>query len=133
MSICGDVIWDRVRSNAKGFPPEAFIFVHEGLRHTVEKLHGELGSIDPECPRHVSGQELCLGLRDYAIRQYGPLAKTVLNSWGVRRTEDLGRMVFILVESGIMRKSDEDSMDDFSGVFDFAEAFGSALKHAPIA
>ena len=54
------------------------------------------------------------------------LAKTVLHSWGVRRTEDFGRIVFALVETGILRKSEEDSLGDFMGVFDFDEAFGAS-------
>lgn len=127
MSTCGDLVWDRVRSRASGFPPEAFVFVQEGLRHTVEQLHGG-DAADDDSSRHVSGQQLCMGLRDYAIKQFGLLARTVLNSWNIRRTEDFGRLVFILVESGIMRKSEEDSLDDFSGVYDFDETFGPELQ-----
>jgi uncharacterized repeat protein (TIGR04138 family) len=75
--------------------------------------------------RHISGQQLCLGLRDYALLQYGRLARTVLSSWGVRRTEDFGRIVFAMVEAGWMRKQDEDTIEDFENVFDFDEAFGT--------
>lgn len=103
------------------------MFVQEGLRHTVEQLHGG-DAADDDSSRHVSGQQLCMGLRDYAIKQFGLLARTVLNSWNIRRTEDFGRLVFILVESGIMRKSEEDSLDDFSGVYDFDETFGPELQ-----
>jgi len=109
---------------AKGpYPPAAFAFVQEGLRHTVDTLR----DAEPEMPdsgRHVSGRELCLGLRDYAIRQYGPLTRSVMRSWRVHRTEDFGRIVFALVEAGRLRKTDEDSIEDFQGVFDFDEAFG---------
>jgi uncharacterized repeat protein (TIGR04138 family) len=126
VSSCGDLIWDRVRSKSSGYPPEAFVFVQCGLRHTVEHLHGE--DADDDSPRHVSGQQLCMGLRDFALKQFGFLARTVLESWNIRRTEDFGRIVFILVETGVMRKSDEDCLDDFTGVFDFAEAFGAASE-----
>lgn len=64
-----------------------------------------------------------MGLRDYAIRQYGLLARTVLTHWNVRRTEDFGRIVFAMVQAGELRKSDDDSPGDFREVYDFDEAF----------
>jgi len=104
------------------YPPAAFVFVQEGLRHTVDTLR-EAESGMPESGRHVSGRELCMGLRDYAIKQYGPLARSVLRTWRVHRTEDFGRIVFALVEAGRLRKTEEDSAEDFQGVYDFDEAF----------
>ena len=117
--------WTALRESAGGYPPEAFVFVQEGLRHTVEMLRQQEDDM-PEAGRHVSGQELCLGLRDYAISEYGSLAGSVMRVWGVKRTEDFGRIVFGLVEAGCLRKTDEDSIEDFRGVYDFAEAFGPA-------
>lgn len=96
--------------------------MREGLEHTVRSLHGDKDS--PEEGRHVSGQQLCLGLRDYAVKQYGMLAKTVLMNWGVVATSDFGRIVFDMVEASILRKTEEDSIEDFSDVFEFDEAFG---------
>ncbi len=121
--------WKQIREKAGPYPPQAYQFVREGLAHTVKMVHGD-GS-EPANPsadddrRHISGQQLCLGLKDYAQRQYGLLAKTVLMSWGVRRTEDFGRIVFAMVEAGWMRKQDQDTLDDFENVFEFDEAFGS--------
>ena len=126
------LIWDQVKQRCAGFPPQAFAFVQEGLRFTVERLFDieqeDLDGIDDafgESPaQHVSGQQLCLGLRDFAIKQYGQLARTVLQRWGIRSTDDFGRIVFLLVEAGLMSKTDDDSLMDFSRVFDFEEAFG---------
>lgn len=129
MSVTADALWEVIRTKAGPYPPEAFAFVQEGLRHTVERLfEHEDESVSPE--RHVSGQQLCMGLRDFAIDQFGLLARTVLASWSIRRTEDFGRVVFTLVEAGLMRKTDEDNIEDFSGVFDFAEVFGRQLEPA---
>lgn len=117
--------WTTLQKTAGPFPPEAFVFVQEGLRHTVEALRES----EPEMAeggRHVSGHELCLGLRSFAIKEYGPLARTVLRSWGVRRTEDFGRIVFGLVEAGCLRKTEEDTIEDFQGVYEFDDAFGPA-------
>lgn len=73
--------------------------------------------------RHVSGQQLCVGLRDFAIVQFGALARTVLERWGVRKTEDFGKIVFAMIDAGLMRKTDEDTLEDFRDVYEFEEAF----------
>jgi uncharacterized repeat protein (TIGR04138 family) len=104
------------------YPIEAFNFVREGLSYTAERVHGGDDS-GIELDRHVSGRELCLGLRDFAVEQYGYLAPTVLRQWRICRTEDFGRIVFTLIEHGYMSKTDEDTLEDFRGVFDFSDGF----------
>lgn len=119
-----------------GYPVDAFVFVQRGLDHTVKRIHGELAEgesawIDPETgqsSRHVSGRDLCYGLRDYAIEQYGLLARPLLRRWRITRCEDFGRIVFAMVESGIMQKTDEDELDDFENVFEFSQAFSPELQ-----
>ena len=96
------------------YDPEAYLFVLAGLHVTVSHL--------PE-PRHVTGQELAEGLRIYGIDQFGPMAAQVFEHWGVRTTEDFGRIVFSLVDAQLLRKTEEDSLEDFQGVYEFAEAF----------
>jgi uncharacterized repeat protein (TIGR04138 family) len=128
-----EIDWQTMRANAGPYPPQAFAFVQEGLRHTVEAIRASEPDL-PEHGRHVSGQELCIGLRDYAINQYGLLARTVLDRWHIRRTDDFGRIVFAMVDAGLMRKTDEDSFDDFKGVFDFDESFETVrAAKAPVA
>jgi uncharacterized repeat protein (TIGR04138 family) len=117
------VDWSTIRKNAGPYPQEAFTFVREGLAHTARLFHGD-GATSSE--RHVSGPQLCIGLRDYAVSTYGMLARTVLSRWGVRSTADFGRIVFAMIEAGLMRKSEDDSPDDFQGVYDFDEAFAAA-------
>ncbi len=92
----------------------AYMFVREGLDHTVRKL---------EKPRHVSGQELLEGMREYALEEYGPIAKRVLSEWGINECIDFGNIVFNLVSEGMLGKTDEDSIDDFVKGYDFTEAF----------
>ena len=111
-----------------GFSPEAFLFVQEGLQHTIRMIHGEEGSgelFGEDESRHVSGRQLGVGLRDMALTQYGRLAGVVLRKWGITGTEDFGRIVFALVEAGLLRKTDEDTIEDFRGVYDFTDAFGT--------
>lgn len=109
------------------YPQAAYVFLQEGLRATVRQVHEERAE-DPGLGgasggEHVSGQQLCLGLRDHAIEQFGMLAGAVLASWSIHRTEDFGRMVFGLVDAGLMSKTPQDSLEDFRSVYDFAEAF----------
>lgn len=113
-----------VKVPAASFAPQAFQFVLHGLRHTIDQIRKSDASVPVE-GRHVSGQELCIGLRDYAIKEYGRLARVVLEHWGIRRTDDFGRIVFAMVEVGKMRKTDADSMEDFRCIFEFDEAFGA--------
>ena len=95
---------------------EAYSFILSALHHTMTKLTP---------PRHITGREFCEGIRGYAIDQYGPMAGTVLGHWGITRTLDFGQIVFDLVEVGLMRKTEEDSLDDFKDVYDFKDAFSS--------
>ena len=96
------------------YRPEAYFFVREALDHTVRQL---------ETPRHVSGRELLEGIREYALGEYGPVAKRVLAEWGIHECIDFGHIVFNLVNEGLLGKTDEDSIEDFHGGYDFTEAF----------
>jgi len=112
---------------ARGTPyaPGAFAFMQEGLGYTSELFESsDLNqySLD-ELDRHVTGQQLCMGLRDFAIQQFGLLAPVVLRHWGVRRTEDFGAIVFRMVELELLHTSPQDSEDDFRAIFQFDEAF----------
>ncbi len=106
------------------YPPEAFEFVREGLAITVQRVHPvETSEELAEGQRHVSGRDLAGGLRDLAICKYGILAGAVLAHWNIRTTMDFGKIVFTMVESGIMHKTPEDNVEDFRDAFNFDEAF----------
>jgi len=101
---------------------EAFDFVRHGLNYTVGRVHGDTSKKE-ERACHVSGKQLSQGLRDYAIRRYGVMARAVLEHWGIYRTSDFGRIVYAMVENKLMQKTDDDDVRDFEGVFDFDDAF----------
>lgn len=117
------------------FPIEAFEFVQEGLAWTANRIHGNPpeGVAHSGRDRHITGQQLCEGLRDLAIERWGYLARTVLRNWGILRTEDFGRIVYALIDAGILARTEEDSLDDFTDVFDFAAAFEREYKIGTIA
>ena len=77
----------------------------------------------PRRAPHLTGQQLCQGIREYALEQYGLMAKIVLNSWGIRSTGDFGEIVYNLIAIGSMKKSPSDRREDFDNVYDFDEAF----------
>lgn len=123
-----------IMNQAGGYSPACFGFIRDGLAHTVEMVHGnpadqtmlELGLVEDS--RHVCGRELCIGLRDYAIDRYGMLAKSVLNKWGIHYTRDFGNIIFAMVESGLMRTTDEDSIEDFDGIYEFDDVFSDPAR-----
>lgn len=124
----------------KRYRLDAYVFVFEALRyaHNVMKLGtpcesepSEVPDDDPSCEepeRHVTGQELCEAIRRYAIDQYGLMAKTVLNTWGIRTTGDFGEIVFNLIRLGKMRKTRRDRREDFDDVYDFDAAFRKGFR-----
>ncbi|MGH7179806.1 MAG: Minf_1886 family protein [Tepidisphaeraceae bacterium] len=103
------------------YPIEAFEFVQQGLAVSVREIHGKRP--DPEQIRHIRGQQLCDGLRRFAIKRWGMLARTVLSLWHINSTLDFGRIVFAMVDAGLMSTSEDDSLEDFRNVFDFKAAF----------
>lgn len=111
------------------FDRRAYDFVRLGLDHTVKELR-KRDSARAERSRHVSGPELLEGLRAYALDQFGPLAKTVLNTWGVKCCRDFGDIVFNLIEYNVFSKTDNDRREDFSDIFDFEEAFVKPFRPA---
>lgn len=98
---------------------EAYLFVREALEHTQKTIaRNPRGRI-----RHVTGQELLAGIRDFALQQFGPMTKTVLEEWGMRRCEDFGEIVFNMIAVGWLAKTSKDSRADFAGGYDFDDAF----------
>ena len=99
---------------------DAYDFVREALDYT---------RIWMEKKGHLTGQQLLEGIRKYALEQFGPMAKTVLNLWGVKTCEDFGSIVFNLVDQKVFSKTPEDSMEDFRNGYDFVEAFEKPFKN----
>ena len=105
----------------KRYDPEAYSFIMASLDYTMKKL-GRKG--------HITGQELSDGVKDYCLEQFGPLARTVLEKWGIRSTNDFGEIVFNLINSGLLGKTEEDRKEDFHNRYDFKEAFDKGCKYS---
>lgn len=105
------------------YKPDAYEFIMQALHFTQNKLKRE---------SHVTGRELLEGIREFAIEQYGPMAKTVLKHWGIAKTQDFGNIVFNLVNKKVLSKTETDSIDDFKDVYDFEVVFGNVLRDSVI-
>jgi uncharacterized repeat protein (TIGR04138 family) len=73
--------------------------------------------------QHITGQEVLEGVRLHALAEYGPMAFSLLTGWGLNRGEDIGNVVYNLIETGYFGRNDGDSLQDFSGGYAFEEAF----------
>jgi uncharacterized repeat protein (TIGR04138 family) len=109
-------LFERLRNRNPAYDEAAYIFVLAALNYVIERL---------PAPRHISGRELAEGVRDLALDRFGPMARTVLEHWGIQETRDVGEIVFALVECNVLIKQDEDTPADFADVFDFDAAFES--------
>jgi len=107
------------------YTPEAYAFLFESLDHAV-KLAGREAAEGTD--RHVSGQELLAGLRQYAGELFGPLAAEVWRRWGVRESLDWGRIVFLLVEAGMLNRQENDTIEDFRSDLDYDAAFVAGYR-----
>jgi uncharacterized repeat protein (TIGR04138 family) len=110
---------DSIATSDPRYQREAYIFLRDALDFTTKQQKKAKGTT----VRHVSGPELLEGVRQYALKEFGPMVITVFDSWGIHATEDVGHMVFNLINAGIFGKTDEDSIEDFKNVYDFQEAF----------
>lgn len=110
-------VMEQIRLRESRYAEGAYLFVLAALEFAQSRLRVR---------RHISGHELTLACRDLALDRYGVLARTVLEHWGVTSTDDIGAVVFTLVDLGYLASLPTDTRDSFSGVFDFAEAFDRA-------
>ena len=98
---------------------EAYLFVRDAFVYTVRKLGKKVS---------LSGGDLLRGIRELGLERYGPTARLVFEHWGVKTTEDFGRVVFNMVSAGLMNKAEEDIIEDFKNVFDFQDEFEKKFR-----
>jgi len=108
------------------YHPEAYAFLRDALEATVKRRKKSR----KEAGGHVSAAELLEGFRLHTLGEFGPMAMTVLEYWGVRSTEDVGHMVFNLVQAGVFGKTEDDTIQSFQEVFDFRAEFVAPFQLA---
>jgi uncharacterized repeat protein (TIGR04138 family) len=110
------------------FAYEAYEFVSEAVSFTQQRLGRAGDDEDADDDRHVSGAELLRGVCDLAVVTFGMMAPVVFKQWGVRTTDHVGRMVFDLIEVGLLSKSDRDTPEDFHDLFDLRQALAEGFE-----
>jgi len=101
--------------------PEAYEFVMEALSFSQKRFKKS---------KHVSGEELLVGIKALLLNKFGPMTMTVLNHWGIKTTDDFGNIVYNLVESKVLSKDAQDHYDSFKNAYDFDEVFNKGYRKA---
>lgn len=114
-----DTTLDLILAKDARYQRDAYHFLKDALDHTQKTVARQ----NREQMRHVSGQELLAGIRDYALSQFGPMTQMVFAEWGIKRCEDFGELVFNMVEIGLLGKTEKDSREDFANGYSFDDAF----------
>ena len=114
-----DDVLARIRARGGVYHERGYLFVLAAIEYLQSNL---------DVRRHVTGAELAWACRDFAVAQFGLMARSVLAHWGLTRTDDFGRVVFTLVEVGLLVTQPGDREVDFAGVFDFEDAFGESYE-----
>lgn len=104
----------RLAEKEPRYRKEAYLFILAALEHTISQLPSV---------RHLTGQELSRGIAEYARHQYGYMARAVLEHWGLRTTLDYGEIVYLLIQEGLMNKTEDDKKEDFERVYEFDTEF----------
>ena len=121
---------EQIAARDRRYHREAYFFLREALDHT-QKMTGKLPKKNEV--RHVSGQELLNGIREYALQQFGPMTLSVFEEWGVTCCMDFGEIVFNMVETKLLAKTEQDSREDFRNGYDFHDAFRKPFLPSRIA
>jgi len=108
-----------IRERDGRYHERGYLFVLAALEYAQGRLPAR---------RHLSGAELTWACRDFALEQFGLLATSVLEYWGIATTEDFGRIVFLLIDVGLLARQDSDRIEDFERVYDFAEVFRTGYR-----
>jgi len=110
---------DAITTRDNRYDREAYVFLRDALEYTLKKRR----KTQKDAPTDVPASELLDGFRLYALKECGPMTRLVLDYWGVRSSEDIGHLVFNLVQANVFSKTDRDTIEEFRAGFDFDEAF----------
>jgi uncharacterized repeat protein (TIGR04138 family) len=114
-----ELIMEDIYKRDARYKADSYAFVMEALAYTQKKFKN---------PKHVTGEELLEGMKELLLNKFGPMALTVLNHWGIHTTDDIGNIVFNLVENKVLSKTDDDDIANFRNVYDFDEVFNKFYR-----
>lgn len=114
-----DTELDRILDTDSRYSRQAYFFVQRALQFFREKYGDEREG------GHIRGEQLLTGVRELALAEFGPMARSVLNTWGLHEGEDVGEIVYNLIRVGLMSKTEDDQLEDFAGVMKFDDGMDS--------
>ena len=107
----------RITERDNRFDTDAYYFLKEALDYTAQEVSLKADS------RHVSAEQLLYGFKELALKEFGPMAATLFNEWGIKSCANVGDIVFLLIQEGVFGKQDNDSPEDFVEIYSFESAF----------
>jgi uncharacterized repeat protein (TIGR04138 family) len=116
-----DEALEQILAKDTRYARDAYFFIRDALDVTKKRVHKE--SRESNEQKHVTGQELLEGIRQLALKEFGPMVVTVFEEWGVKNCRDFGDIVFNMVEASLLAKTDKDTRDDFQNGYNFTDAF----------
>lgn len=121
----------RYTLEAYDFVRRALSFAQDELIMSGDQPPKEDEDLEDDEERHLTGQQLCDAIRRFALDQYGYMARVVLKTWGITKTDDFGEIVYNMIRVEQMRKSPSDRREHFNDVYDFQEAFDDSFRIQP--
>ena len=121
---------EQMASRGRRYDKDAYHFVFQALDYVLDQ-QDELAKPTDRIAvndQHISAVDLLSGFRSFALLKFGPMARLVLERWGIYRTEDFGEIVFELVDGRLLNKQESDRKSDFRNGFNFREAFDRAWR-----
>ncbi len=113
---------DAILAKHPEYKAEAYSFVRQALDVASEHFHKS-----KEAP-HLTAEELYLGACAHALEEYGPLAKLVLEDWGIHSSSDIGAIVYHLIEVGVFGKQEGDSREQFNRLQSLEELLNAPFE-----
>ena len=111
---------------------ESYRFVNTVLNQAARRLERGTASIlqetPPEAESLIGPADLCRAVRDSALENFGFLARTVLSEMGIKKTQDIGQIIFNLSETGQVRLYDDDRPENFADLFDLGEELDRGFR-----
>ena len=127
MAESTQAIIERILEDDPRFHQNAYYFMLKCLNYSVQKHESQFKEDDSGQQKHVSGPQLLECIREIALRDFGYMARIVFEIWGIKESGNWGTIVFNLIDSQLLSKSDSDSRSDFNDVYDFEEALDKAF------
>jgi uncharacterized repeat protein (TIGR04138 family) len=113
------------------YPADSYVFINNAITHTIQS------KTKKDKKQHISAKELLDGIAKSAIENFGPMAYSVLNEWGINDGEAIGNIVFNMVKNKILTTNENDTIEDFKNnkttlLKPFHQRTSIYAKHLPI-